>query len=233
MEEVIQFRKLLQSCWLLAGCFIHPSLTAVICLCSLSHHEKAFFFLAWHKEIKVQGRLKLCPIKSSIFLTQMCVPLETNSSKFFRRKYFLGRLHFPPMNLCGFGGRARGAAPTWKAREQVDFPPSQHTKKVKDKKATSELDDFQLPLWGLSGLAPSERRERLKSGRHKEGNKKGRERLASHSYSHCGPCRLNGYANRQLKVRKDNTKPTWLLDTYLSEATLFLPRLVAIHGAWK
>lgn len=108
MEEVIQFRKLLQSCWLLAGCFIHPSLTAVICLCSLSHHEKAFFFLAWHKEIKVQGRLKLCPIKSSIFLTQMCVPLETNSSKFFRRKYFLGRLHFPPMNLCGFGGTRSG-----------------------------------------------------------------------------------------------------------------------------
>lgn len=69
---------------------------------------KSFFFLAWHKEIKVQGRLKRCPIKSSIFLTQMCVPLETNSSKFFRRKYFLGRLHFPPVNLCGFGGDALG-----------------------------------------------------------------------------------------------------------------------------
>lgn len=228
MEEVIQFRKLLQSCWLLAGCFIHPSLTAVICLCSLSHHEKAFFSLHGTKKLKFRVGWS-CPIKSSIFLTQLCVPLETNSSKFFRRKIFWGRLHFPPMNLCGFGGTRSGC----RSREQVDFPPSQHTKKVKDKKATSELDDFQLPLWGLSGLAPSERRERLKSGRHKEGNKKGRERLASHSYSHCGPCRLNGYANRQLKVRKDNTKPTWLLETYLSEATLFLPRLVAIHGAWK
>lgn len=24
----------------------------------------------------------------------------------------------------------------------------------------------------------------------------------------CGPCRLNSYANKQLKVRRDNTKPT-------------------------
>lgn len=24
----------------------------------------------------------------------------------------------------------------------------------------------------------------------------------------CGPCCLNSYANRQLKVRRDNTKPT-------------------------
>lgn len=110
MEEVIQFRKLLRSCWLLAGCFIHPSLTAVICLCSLSHHEKAFFFLHGTKKLKFRVGVKLCPIKgptncfsSSIFLTQMCVPLETNSSKFFCRKYFSGRLHFTPMNLCGFG----------------------------------------------------------------------------------------------------------------------------------
>lgn len=197
---------------------------------------KAFFFLAQHKEIKAQGQLNFCSIKgptnvfsfsSSILPTQICVPLEANYSHFFSRKYFSWCLK-PIRPEWSFAD----SAPTWKACQQVDFPPPQ-TKKVKDKKATSELDDFQLPPWGLSGLAPSERKERLKSGRHKEGNKKGRERLASYSYSHCGPCRLNGYANRQLKVRKDNTKPTWLLDTYLSEATPLLPNLVAIHGAWK
>lgn len=72
--------------------------------------KKLFFFLHGKKKLKFRVGLKLCPIKgptncfsSSIFLTQMCVPLETNSSKFFCRKYFSGRLHFPPMNLCGFG----------------------------------------------------------------------------------------------------------------------------------
>lgn len=85
---------------------------------------------------------------------------------------------------------------------------------------------------GFRGLAGSERvkgEKKLKSERQKEENSRERDwPPISIPIVGCGPCCLNSYANRQLKVRRDNTKPTWLSDTNLNEATAFRS-LVVIH----
>lgn len=79
---------------------------------------------------------------------------------------------------------------------------------------------------GLSGLVRSEGARKEKDSRVKDIKRGVREGerdwlpLSIPIVVH-GPCRLNSYANRQLKVRRDNTKPTWLPDTYLSGATAF------------
>lgn len=107
--------------------------------------------------------------------------------------------------------------------EQVDFSLSN----TKQKKTKSHFSTQLLPApLGLSGLVRSEGTRRETDSRVKDIKRKVRGREIGFPFFSIpivghGPCRLNSYANRQLKVRRDNTKPTWLPDTYLSGDTVF------------
>lgn len=146
------------------------------------------------------------------FFCNKFVALQINSASFSQNTF---PAQLSPADLCGVGTGTRPphrgplALPLLKCLRSrwTSHPPITKTQR---QKATSELNDFQPPLWDLADQRGVREANREKDSRVEDIKReiKERERLASHSYSHCGPCRLNSYANRQLKVRRDNTKPT-------------------------